>query len=139
YLLMTIKLRPRLANSSLSGEMTMKRSILTLTFNIVLCTCIVGSAAAGNRSGTVTAQFLKLPVNARATAIGNAQVSLAEGAAAIAYNPAGVLSVVTASFGGTYNSWFAGITHSFYGAAVNLQEYGTIGAGVTLLTTNDME
>jgi hypothetical protein len=93
---------------------------------------------AGNRSGTVSAQFLKLPVNARATAMGNAQVALAEGASSIAYNPAGVLSVTTASFGGTYNAWFADISHSFYGVAVNLQQYGTIGAGLTLLTTDDM-
>jgi hypothetical protein len=50
-----------------------------------------------------------------------------------------VLSVQTASFGGTYNAWFADITHTFYGAAVNLQEYGTVGAGITMLTTDDME
>ncbi len=117
----------------------MKRSIIILQLSIVLCSCIAAHAIAGNRSGTVTAQFLKLPVNARATAMGNAQVALAEGASAIAYNPAGVLSVPNASVGGTYNAWFADITHSFYGVAVNLQDYGTIGAGVTLLTTNDME
>jgi hypothetical protein len=106
---------------------------------LALVTLIAGQAWAGNRSGTVTAQFLKLPVNARATAMGNAQVSLAEGASSIPYNPAGVLSIETASFGGTYNAWFADITHSFYGVGVNLQEYGTIGAGVTSLATDDME
>lgn len=93
---------------------------------------------AGNRSGTVSGEFLKLPVNARATAMGNAQVALAEGASSIAYNPAGVLSVENFSFGGTYNKWIADITHSFFGAAVNLQEWGTVGVGVTLLTTDDM-
>lgn len=103
-----------------------------------LTALITGSAVAGNRSGTVSAQFLKMPVNARATAMGNAQVSLAEGASSIAYNPAGVLSIETASFGGTYNAWFADITHTFYGVAVNLQEYGTVGAGLTSLTTDDM-
>jgi len=116
----------------------MKRSLLFVSI-LSLCACLVQSAVGGNRSGTVTAQFLKLPVNARAAGIGNAQVSLAEGALSIAFNPAGVLSVTSASFGGTYNSWFAGITHTFYGAAVNLQEYGTIGAGLTVLTTDDME
>jgi hypothetical protein len=96
-------------------------------------------AHAGNRAGTVTAQFLKLPVNARANGMGNAQVSLAEGASSIAYNPAGVLSVENVGVGGTYNQWFADITHSFIGVAVNLQEYGTVGAGLTVLTTDDME
>jgi hypothetical protein len=95
-------------------------------------------AHAGNRSGIVTAQFLKLPVNARATAMGNAQVAIAEGASSIAYNPAGTLSVPTFGFGGTYNQWFADITHSFFGAAVRLEGIGTLGVGVTLLATDDM-
>ena len=95
-------------------------------------------AAAGNRSGTVTAQFLKIPVNARATAMGSATVALAEGALSIAYNPAGTLTVSNVSFGATYNAWFADITHSFIGVAANLQEWGTVGVGVTLLTTDDI-
>lgn len=93
---------------------------------------------AGNRSGTVSGQFLKLPVNARVTAMGGAQVALAEGASSIGYNPAGVLSVANASFGGSYNRWIADITHSFFGLAVNLQDLGTIGFGLTVLTTDDM-
>jgi len=108
-------------------------------FVVALCACLASDGLAGNRAGTVTAQFLKLPVNARANAMGNAQVSLAEGASAIAYNPAGVLSVENVGIGGTYNQWFADITHSFIGVAVNLQEYGTVGGGVTVLATDDME
>ncbi len=106
---------------------------LAAVFMLVLTT-----ALGGNRSGTVSGQFLKLPVSARAAAMGNALVSLAEGPASLAYNPAGMLSVKSFGFGGTYQKWFADITHSFFGAAANLQEWGTIGAGVTLLTTDDM-
>lgn len=99
--------------------------------------CSTGGFA-GNRSGTVTAQFLKLPVNARTSAMGNAQVSLAEGASSIAYNPAGMLSVTEMSFGATYQQWFADITHAFAAVAVNVPDIGTLGVGVTLLTTDDM-
>lgn len=95
-------------------------------------------AEGGNRAGSVTGQFLKLPVNARATAMGNAQVALAEGAGSIAFNPSGILSVSQLSFGGTYHAWWADITHSFLGVAVNLQELGTVGIGATFLTTDDM-
>jgi len=95
-------------------------------------------AQAGDRSGTVTALFLKLPVNARAAAMGNAQAALAVGASSIPYNPAGILSIKNVSFGGTYNAWFADITHSFIGVAANFQEWGHVGIGVTLLTTDDM-
>ena len=98
----------------------------------------VASVEAGNRSGSVTAQFLKIPANARAAAMGNAQVALGEGALSIAYNPAGTLSVQNVSVGATYNAWFADITHSFFAVAANLQQWGTIGFGVTLLTTDDI-
>lgn len=96
------------------------------------------SSEAGNRSGAVTAQFLKLPISARATAMGNAQVALAEGATSLGYNPAGVLDTKTFAFGGTYNAWFADISHSFFGGVVNLNEWGMVGVGVTILTTDDM-
>ncbi len=112
---------------------------LSLLLVAALMAGSVGRVVASNRAGTVSEEFLKIPINARAEGMGNAQVSLAEGAGSIAFNPAGILSVPTASFAATYHTWFADITHSFFGAAVNLQEYGTIGLGVTLLTTDDME
>ncbi|MDH4071395.1 MAG: PorV/PorQ family protein [Ignavibacteria bacterium] len=101
---------------------------------------LIGASAAyaGNRSGIVTAQFLKLPTDARSTAIGNAQVALARGAMSIANNPAGVLSVGNVAVGGTYNQWYADITHSFMAAAANLGPWGTVGAGFMVLTTDDM-
>lgn len=104
----------------------------------IVAVSLLHSAQAGNRSGTVTAQFLKMPINARAAAMGNAQVALALGASSIAYNPAGMLSVKNASFGATYNAWFADITHSFLGATVNLHDLGHVGVGVLALTTDDM-
>jgi hypothetical protein len=115
----------------------MKRYLFIIT---MVCVSLsqTHDAYAGNRSGTVTALFLKLPVNARAAAMGNAQVALAVGASSIPYNPAGILSIKNVSFGGTYNAWFADITHSFLGVAANLQEWGMVGAGVTVLTTDDM-
>jgi hypothetical protein len=98
----------------------------------------VADTHAGNRSGIVTAQFLKLPTSARATAIGNAQVALAEGPISLSYNPAGVLSVQNLAFGGTYNSWYADITHSFMAVAMNFGAWGSVGVGMMVLTTDDM-
>jgi len=115
-----------------------KRGYRGPAFLCVLMVLVSSVTESGNRSGTVTAQFLKLPINARATAMGNATVALAQGALSIAYNPAGMLSVNEVSFGATYNSWFADITHSFFGVAANFQEWGTVGVGVTLLTTDDI-
>ncbi len=95
-------------------------------------------AFAGNRSGSVTGLFLKLPINARATAMGNAQAALAQGALSIPFNPAGTLSVADFSLGATYNQWWADITHSFVGVSANLSDLGTVGFGVLMLATDDM-
>jgi len=93
---------------------------------------------AGNRSGTVTAQFLKLPLNARAVGMGGAQVAIAEGVTSIGYNPAGMMTVTKYGFGASYTSWFANIQYEFAGVAVRLEDIGTIGASITTLTTDDM-
>src|SRR5512136_2658560 len=78
-----------------------------------------GPAQAGNRSGTVTGQFLKLSTSARAVAMGGAQVSVAEGVNSMAYNPAGILSVENYGFGATYTQLYADIQHSYFGGVKN--------------------
>lgn len=107
-------------------------------FALLVLSLSTASLFAGNRSGSVTAQFLKLPINARAAALGNAQVALAEGALSIPFNPSGTLDVSSFSFGATYNQWWADISHSFVGGAVNLDDIGTIGLGIIALNTDDM-
>lgn len=104
-----------------------------------LTVALVGVAAAGNRSGTVAGQFLKIPLSARAIGMGGAQVATAEGVSSIAFNPAGMLSVQNYSFGATYTQWFADIQHSYFGIVKNFEGIGAIGASVILLTTDDME
>ena len=118
--------------------MIIDRSTIRVGAVALIVSMVVGNAICGNRAGAVSGQFLKLPINARAAGMGNAQVALAEGALSIANNPAGVLNIEGASFGSTYNQWFADITVAFFGAATKIEGWGTIGAGVTLLTTDNM-
>jgi hypothetical protein len=118
--------------------MKMKTSI-QLMIVALLTIAIFGPAEAGNRSGTVSGQFLKIPLSARAIGMGGAQVATAEGVSSVAYNPAGMLSVQGAAFGATYTQWFAGIQHSYFGIVKNIEGIGAVGASVILLTTDDME
>ena len=56
------------------------RTVRTLVAGVTAATMLLSAAAgAGNRSGTVTGQFLKLSTSARAIAMGGAQVGVAEG------------------------------------------------------------
>ena len=94
---------------------------------------------AGNRSGTVSGQFLKIGLSARAIAMGGAQVAVADGVQSMGYNPAGILTVSHVGFAVTYTAWLADIQHSYAAAAMTIPGVGTIGASLILLTTDDIE
>ena len=98
----------------------------------------VEQSHAGNRSGTVSGQFLKIPVSARAVGMGGAQVAVTEGVASVGYKPAGMLSVGEYRFGATYTQWFADIQHSYMVVVRNFPGLGAVGVSLTLLTTDDM-
>jgi len=115
--------------------MRMRRKGMT----VVALTLLVSAAGvAGNRSGTVTGQFLKLSTSARAVAMGGAQVAVADGVNSMAYNPAGILSVGNYGFGATYTQLYADIQHSYIGAVKNIPGLGAVGLSVVILTTDDM-
>ena len=113
----------------------------TITNFLVIVMLTVGCALnvnAGNRSGTVSEQFLKIGTSARAIAMGGAQVAIAEGTSSIAFNPAGILAVDNYGFAASYTSWFAEINHEYVGVVKNIPGVGAIGASVVLLTTDDI-
>src|ERR1043166_1643399 len=104
----------------------------------VLVSLGFASLFAGNRSGTVSEQFLKIGTSARSIGMGGAQGAVAEGVTSIAYNPAGILTGSDYGFGATYTAWLASIQHSFIGVTKNIPGVGGVGASLTLLTTDDM-
>ncbi len=121
----------------------LKKSLLLSQKIILLSVIILYGASisfAGNRSGIVAAQFLKIPTSARMVGMANASVAMAEGVTSLAYNPAGLMSVSGLNIAATQTQWFANIQHAFVGSAVNLSDMGigTIAVGMTLLTTDDM-
>jgi hypothetical protein len=98
----------------------------------------ISHLVAGNRSGTVSEQFLKIGTSARAVAMGGAQVAIAEGTSSISYNPAGMLAINDYGFAATYTAWFADINHEFVGVVKNVPGLGAIGASVIVLSTDEM-
>lgn len=105
---------------------------------LALVGCSVVSVRAGNRSGTVGGQFLKLPLSARAVGMGGAQVAVARGVSSLGFNPAGIMAVPDLGFSATYTSWFADIQYSYFGMVKNLGGLGSVGVSVMMLTTDDM-
>src|SRR5438309_1029920 len=97
------------------------------------------TSRAGDRSGTVSGQFLKIGTSARAIGMGGAQVAVAEGVSSMGFNPAGIMVVGDMGFGATYTAWLASIQHSFAGFVKNVPGLGAFGVSVILLTTDDIQ
>ncbi|HLX11879.1 MAG TPA: PorV/PorQ family protein [Bacteroidota bacterium] len=114
----------------------LKRTIVIPALVTMLACC--GHVVAGDRSGTVSGQFLKLPLDARAVGMGGAQVAIADGVTSIGFNPAGITSISDYGAAVSYTSWFANIQYSYFGFVKNISGLGEVGISAIGLTTDDM-
>jgi len=93
----------------------------------------------GQRVGTASGTFLKLPTSARGEAMGGAFVALVDDASAPGWNPAGLAALTERGFSVSYVQWFADINYTY---ATYAQPWSLLGgsAGVffgSLSTTMD--
>ncbi|MBN1637740.1 MAG: PorV/PorQ family protein [Ignavibacteriales bacterium] len=91
-----------------------------------------------SKTGTTAAQFLKIPVGPRAIAMGGAFTATANDISAIYWNPAGLATKNSGEAGFNHINWFADIDYDFAGVSTYIDGIGTIGAFVSVLTTEDM-
>ena len=99
---------------------------------------VLTASAAGAQSGTAAADFLNVPVGARATAMGGAFGATASDGTALYWNPAGLagLDGATATF--EYAQWYVGADVNFASVA-SPTPFGTVAVGVSALTYDDMD
>ena len=93
----------------------------------------------GQRAGISTAQFLKIGVGGRATAMGDAFVAVANDVSALYWNPAGLTQFSENQVMFSHNQWVVDINHDFIGAVYHLDETNTIGVSVTSLSMDQMK
>ncbi len=92
----------------------------------------------GQRAGISTAQFLKIGVGGRATALGDAFVAIANDASALYWNPAGLTQFQNNQVFFSHNKWLVDINHDFLGAVYHLDETNSFGVSLTALTMQKM-
>lgn len=111
----------------------MKRTIL-----LILCfvTTIFGQNPNLGSSG---AQFLKIPLSAKESAMAGAVVGLTHEASSIFWNPAGIAKVSNADVHFSYMRWFGLFDMNSAAAAYSLGELGVIGASAVMFSTGQME
>jgi hypothetical protein len=90
------------------------------------------------RAGISTAQFLKIGVGGRASALGDAFVAIANDASALYWNPAGLTQFNDDQIIFSHNKWVVDINHDFLGAVYHLDETNTFGVSFVALTMQDM-
>ena len=90
------------------------------------------------KRGTAAAEFLSIPVGARATAMGNAFSATVDDATALYWNPAGMTALPRPTFAVEYARWLVGIDFN-YAAVVVPMRFGTLGLAVTALQSPEME
>ncbi|MBI4540644.1 MAG: PorV/PorQ family protein [Gemmatimonadetes bacterium] len=91
------------------------------------------------RTATRGAQFLAIPVGARALALGGAVTADVSGVAAMFWNPAGLAHGEGVGFGYSYSELFedTDITHQYAGVYVPLP-WATLGVSVVSLSSGDI-
>ncbi len=100
-----------------------------LTFNLF-------SSAYG--PGTTTADFLKIGVGARATAMGEAFTALANKGTSLYWNPAGLIQTEEKELSATYNLWFQDIRQGYVSFSFP-SSGGIIGLGANYIDMGRIE
>lgn len=124
------------------------------TFLIVLAIILIGKTEAfsigGAVSGSTTgekfvkvgaagAQFLKIPIGARANGMAGAYSSVCNDLTAVFWNPAGLADVKYISADFSYTQWFAGFKHSFGAFALPVGQNFTATVSLVSLNSGDIE
>lgn len=113
------------------------KKLLVLLLPLLLCAA-TAFAEIDDAAGTVGGVFLKIPVSARASAMGDAFVSLTNDANAIYWNPAGLTNVKGSSITFTHQDLITDIGYEYIGGAFKL-DFGTLGFGVSYLHMGDID
>jgi len=92
----------------------------------------------GQRAGISTAQFLKIGVGGRASAMGEAFIAVSNDASALYWNPAGISQFNNDQLIISHNVWVVDINHDFIGAVYHIDDDNSIGASLTAVTMDDM-
>lgn len=89
--------------------------------------------------GTSGAQFLKIPVSARAAAMGGAYVAVCQDATSPFWNPAGIGRVKAQAAHFSHAKWFDTFDVNAASFIYNAGNFGVFAASVLMLSVDDME
>lgn len=89
--------------------------------------------------GSSGAQFLQIPVGARATALGGAYAGLADDASSVFWNPAGLTSINSNAAHFSYMRYFEMFDFNAFSIATYFEGVGSFAASLTIFSMDEME
>jgi hypothetical protein len=92
-----------------------------------------------NRAGTSAAQFLKFGVGARASAMGEAGVTLTNDVSGLYWNPSGIARIGKPSLMVSRNALYTNLAYSFLGFVYPFTANSAIGISAIFLNSGEME
>ena len=110
----------------------------TLAGGLALALAILAGPAQAQKVGTTSFQFLKVMPTARATAMGDAYATLAEGAEALFWNPAGVAASGAHEISVTHIPYLVDTRVSSLGYAFRAGAYGHVGVQIQSVDYGDI-
>ncbi len=93
----------------------------------------------GQRAGISAAQFLKIGVGGRASAMGDAFVAVGNDASALYWNPAALVQFGDNQVIFSHNSWLVDVKHNFAGGVYHITPDDAVGVSLTMLSAGDMK
>ena len=90
------------------------------------------------KRGTTAADFLTIPVGARATAMGGAITASVDDATSIYWNPAGLAGMEKGAVTFEYAEWLVGVDFNYVSVSVPLAN-GAVGLALTSMRTPEMD
>jgi long-subunit fatty acid transport protein len=112
---------------------------ILITFTVPQVKAQLFPVLGGQRAGISTAQFLKIGVGGRASALGDAFVAIADDASALYWNPAGLAQFDKHQVIFSHNQWVGDISHDFIGAVYHMDATNSFGISLTSLSMQKMK
>lgn len=117
----------------------MIKKIITASFIWIIVPGILVYGQETSQVGTSMANFLKIGVGCRGSALGDAYVAMANDVSSLYWNPGGLGFLKKVELLFQSNSWIANTNLHFFGVALPVGNWGTFGASVYSFTSGDID
>ncbi|HCY78015.1 MAG: PorV/PorQ family protein [Ignavibacterium sp.] len=115
------------------------KTFKTIFFITIAAAFFIAANAQTTKTGTTSAQVLKLNVGPRAIGMGGAFTSVADDITSLYWNPAGSANIESNEAYFNHTALYLGINYDYSAIATNVRGFGTVGAFVSVLSSDDMQ